>query len=173
MSTALAKGQFLTPLVLEQIPARGWWDWPERHLVKEPLVYRDRAGRVWTVPVGFDTDLASIPRHILFFVVIIGVVIMGLSLGSWLWLSLLFLMWAFPRSGMHNPAAVLHDWLYWELVRSKIMKRKQADGLFRESLCACRVDRLRTTIMWGCVAIFGGVHIWVTDMGSKKEEGRS
>jgi hypothetical protein len=171
-----ARGRFEGAFVLEQIPARGWWDVAERHWVRgEGLAYRDRMGRYWVVPHGFDTDLASIPRNILFVLVLFGVVIMGLSWSSYLWLGLLFLMWAFPRSGMYNRAAVLHDWVYWELVRSGVMRRRQADDLFYEALRACRVDRVRAWVMWAAVRVFGGLHIWLTSqwerlMGGVSEE---
>lgn len=158
------KGKFETQLWLEQIPARGWWDWAERHHVIGELVYRDRKGREWSVPTGFDTDLASVPRDSLFVFISIGVMLGGLSFGSWLWLSLLFLMWAFPRSGMHNRAAVLHDWLYWGLVRPGTMTRRQADAIFYEALRACRVDRVRAWVMWAVVRVGGGLHMRMTGM---------
>lgn len=54
----------------------------------EPLTYELNHGtddRI-TVPAGFITDFASVPRP----------------------------LWAlFPRQGYHTNAAVVHDWLYW------------------------------------------------------------
>ncbi|HPE06252.1 MAG TPA: DUF1353 domain-containing protein [Smithellaceae bacterium] len=32
------------------------------HKVHEPLYYIDEQGRLWFIPIGFETDLASIPR---------------------------------------------------------------------------------------------------------------
>jgi hypothetical protein len=32
------------------------------HQVHEPLYYIDEKGRLWIIPTGFETDLASIPR---------------------------------------------------------------------------------------------------------------
>ena len=49
------------------------------------LVYRTRAWRLITVPAGFETDFASIPR------------------GLW---NIL------PKHGRQDKAAVLHDYLY-------------------------------------------------------------
>ena len=50
-----------------------------------PLVYTSKAGRVWIVPKGFITDLASIPRTARILI---------------------------DRNGPSRPAATLHDYLY-------------------------------------------------------------
>lgn len=73
---------FLSPCELELKDARddGLW------LVEQPLSYASVAvPGLYTVPVGFETDLASVPR----------------------------LPFLFELCGMtSNEAAVLHDWLY-------------------------------------------------------------
>lgn len=56
-------------------------------MLLSPLVYTSRTGRIITVPAGFVTDFASIPR---------------------------LLWWRYPRSGPWNRAAVVHDYLYVE-----------------------------------------------------------
>src|SRR5688500_13813630 len=57
----------------------------EHFMLLAPLVYRADDSRVFTIPAGFVTDFASIPR----------------------------VMWVrYPKSGPWNKAAVLHDWLY-------------------------------------------------------------
>ena len=134
------------------------------YLLWNTLVAMTREGLCLRAPIGFDTDLASIPRTCLFFIVLLGVVC-GVSLSSWAWLTLLFLMWGFPKSGTHNPAAVLHDWLYWELVRSGWISRREADGIFFWALVSdmCRVNPIRALIMWGSVRIGGGLYIWTVD----------
>lgn len=55
------------------------------YVVSEPLVYRRKSGQVITVPAGFRTDLASVPR----------------------------LFWrVLPRDGgTYRAAAVVHDYL--------------------------------------------------------------
>ena len=55
-----------------------------RWMVEEPLVYLSDAGSGYTVPQGFITDLASIPR---------------------------FLWTVWPPFGKYTSAAVLHDYL--------------------------------------------------------------
>lgn len=72
---------FTTPLQLEFVAARQW-----RLLL--PFEYHVGAypsATVIVVPVGFETDLASIPRA---------------------------LQWLFPPDGAYTKAAVLHDYLY-------------------------------------------------------------
>ncbi len=72
------------------------------------------------VPAGFVTDLTSSPR----------------------------LVWAvFPKWGVHGPAAILHDWLYY----SGIVDRVQADAIFFDAMGACGV------IPWKRRAMFAGV----------------
>jgi len=71
-------GGFLTPLNLQDIDG-------EKFLLLTPLIYRTHAKRLYSVPAGFVTDFASIPRA--------------------LW-------WRYPKSGKWNRAAVLHDYLY-------------------------------------------------------------
>jgi hypothetical protein len=63
----------------------------------------------WTVivPIGFNTDLASVPRP----------------------------FWPlFPTHGRYAPAAVLHDWLYWAAqVGNEPIDRGYADGVLRRA----------------------------------------
>lgn len=61
----------------------------DRWILLHPIVWEvdelDAGHEVITVPAGFETDLASVPR----------------------------LLWpAIPPHGRHGAAAVLHDWLY-------------------------------------------------------------
>lgn len=77
--------EFLTPLRVEEVDdnsndGRGSW-----RLI-DPLVYRsDVAARTFTVPAGFVTDFASVPR-----------------------IPVAFLL----CGDVGHPAAVVHDWLY-------------------------------------------------------------
>jgi hypothetical protein len=76
---------FRTRLVVEAADARGEW------VVKDPLVWDTGAVRV-TVPAGYITDLASIPR----------------ALRS-----------VFDINGPSRKPAVLHDWLYCSQIVSR------------------------------------------------------
>ena len=71
-------GKFSTHLDLRATNPGEWQ-------VISPLVYTSKAGRVWIVPKGFITDLASIPRTARILI---------------------------DRNGSSRPAAVLHDYLY-------------------------------------------------------------
>lgn len=74
--------EFLTRLRLENADAQDDGQW----LLVLPLVYRsDLAGEMFVVPMGFRTDLASVPR---------------LPLAYWL------------AGGTANEPAVVHDFLY-------------------------------------------------------------
>ena len=125
-----------------------------------PLDYRDLDGENWQLlghldyycpslkgiiraQKGFVTDLASIPR---FFHRII------------------------PKSGPHNYAAVIHDWLYrnggvvcliresGEMVAIRL-SRKACDDIFREAMKASKPDELpkSKTPAWQRVLIYTGV----------------
>ncbi len=73
---------FLSKVVIENADDTDDGKW----IVVQPLVYQsDVAGKTFTVPAGFQTDLASVPRLPVFF-----------------WLA----------GGTSNAAAVVHDYLY-------------------------------------------------------------
>lgn len=80
-------------------------NWIAQWTVTVPLSYTGNDGRVITVPVGFLTDLASVPRIPLIYS----------QLGN--------------RGEAIRPA-VLHDYL----CREKIIPRAEADLLFHETL---------------------------------------
>ncbi|MGY1845414.1 DUF1353 domain-containing protein [Modestobacter sp. SYSU DS0875] len=88
--------------------------------VVEPLVYRGRRD-VFVVPAGFRTDFASVPRVV---------------------------VWLFPQFGRFTLAAVLHDWLVTEGVRSTVVSARDADGLFRRVLRELGVPPVRRWLMW-------------------------
>lgn len=72
------KGKFSTHLDLRATNPGEWQ-------LLSPLVYTSKAGKVWIVPKGFITDLASIPRSARILI---------------------------DRNGPSRPAATLHDYLY-------------------------------------------------------------
>jgi len=71
----------------------------------EPLEFKDKTGKVHTVPVGFTTDFASVPRLPIAYAV-------------------------YGNRGQSVRAAVLHDYY----CRTKIIPRKRADKLFLEAM---------------------------------------
>ena len=91
--------------------------------VEEPLVYRGRTDR-FTVPAGFRTDFASVPRVV---------------------------VWLIPRFGRYTPAAILHDWLCTVGIETGQVTSREADGLFRRIMRESGVPVLRRWLMWAGV----------------------
>jgi hypothetical protein len=88
------------------------------------VVYLGRYG-TYTVPVGYLTDFASVPR--------------------WLW-------WFTPQSGRWNGAAIVHDWLITNGLLGEIdITSPQVDAEFRHALHACGVGLIRRWLMWAGV----------------------
>lgn len=132
--------KFYTPftsgsMVLESIDNRTWE-------LREPVVFDHEDIHV-TVPEGFITDLASVPR------------------GVWSWLS----PWDVAR------AAVIHDWLYSKIKHGdKTFTRKQADDIFLIGMewADPEVPYYKCYLAWLAVRIFGGLHMKFT----KKQDRR-
>ncbi len=72
----------------------------------------------FVVPAGFRTDFASVPHA---------------------------LTWLVPRTGKHNRAAVLHDYL---TRNPQLVTRKDADGIFRRVLRELGVPPFRRWLMY-------------------------
>ena len=89
----------------------------------DDLVYQGRWQR-FVVPAGFRTDFASVPRVV---------------------------TWLVPRFGAYTLAAILHDWLVTEGIRSEVVSAREADGLFRRVMRESGVPVLRRWIMWAGV----------------------
>jgi hypothetical protein len=91
--------------------------------VELPLVYRGRRDE-FTVPAGFRTDFASVPR---------------------------VAVWLIPRFGRYTPAAILHDWLCTVGIATGQVTSREADGLFRRIMRESGVPVLRRWLMWAGV----------------------
>jgi hypothetical protein len=88
--------------------------------VVDPLVYRGNRDR-FVVPADFRTDFATVPRLV---------------------------VWLVPRFGAYTLAAILHDWLCTEGIRSAAVTSREADGLFRRVMRESGVPVLRRWLMW-------------------------
>jgi hypothetical protein len=86
----------------------------------DDLVYRGRWQR-FVVPAGFRTDFATVPRVV---------------------------TWLVPRFGAYTLAAILHDWLCTEGIRSGAVTSREADGIFRRVMRESGVPVLRRWLMW-------------------------
>lgn len=120
---------FLSKLVVEQVDTeagegRGSWQ------LVQPLVYRSASLSIeLTVPIGFITDFASVPRVPFVF--------------DWL-------------GDRGHLAATLHDWLY--STPHPLPHREAADDILYEALLAQGVGEIEATLIYEGVRIGGGSH---------------
>jgi len=87
-------------------------------------------GDVHTVPAGFRTDGASIPRF-------------------------LWRICGHPMATRRFPAAVIHDWLY-ETLPDLSVSREYADGQYRAALVALGFPAWAARLEWLALRLFGG-----------------
>jgi Protein of unknown function (DUF1353) len=131
--------RFLTNLDVEMTSdtaneGRGEW------VLTQALQYQsDLMGAIYTVPIGFATDFASVPR-----------------------VPIAFLLAGDTAS---RPAA-LHDWLY--TYPHPVALRSQADALLKEAAKADGVPAWRAWLLWAGVRLGGDSH-WAihSDLGQK------
>lgn len=98
----------------------GWW------ALDRPLHVHTQRGQI-TVPVGFETDFASVPRA----------------------------FWSvFPPYGHFTKAAVVHDFLYGTTDHK--LTREEADRVFLEIMTGGRTALWRAYLMYRAVRWFGG-----------------
>lgn len=121
---------FRTPATLLTDPEPGMW------IMGAPLVWRDPVFGVLEVPVGFRTDLASIPR--------LFRNIPGLD-----------------PNGVSRRPAIIHDWLYAERSKGKPF----ADSFLRAALRAEGASPASVFAIYHAVHWFGGF-AWRSDAGA-------
>lgn len=127
------QGEFLSTLEVEQVEdsseeGRGSWR------LLSPLIYKSADGVTYTVPTGFVTDFASVPR----------VPIVFDELGD-----------------RGNLAATLHDWLYTVDPKTgahPVQTRLEADELLREAAIAQGVSSFDAEILFLGVRVGGRSH---------------
>lgn len=97
-------------------------------------------GELFTVPAGFMTDFASVPR---------------------------MLWWLYPSRGRrYELAAVIHDWLYSTAAG---LDRARSDRVFRVAMLALGVPAFRAAILWAAVR-FGGRKAWETGQANAADD---
>jgi hypothetical protein len=102
----------------------------QRWELDSPLTHASESG-TFTVPKGFKTDLASVPRHF---------------------------VWLFPTYGRYTKAAILHDYLVKKpppADRPPNMNRSKADHIFRCAMLELGVPFVRRWMMWSAVRTQG------------------
>lgn len=97
----------------------------------QPLEYfvgADDSKEVIQVPIGTETDFASVPAgfHNLF-----------------------------PKDGEYTPAAIIHDFLYSTLGIHGKYTRKRCDEIFLEAMGVVGVGWIRRHVMFRAVRMFG------------------
>jgi hypothetical protein len=80
-----------------------------------------------SVPAGFETDFASIPR---------------------------FFWRVLPPTGKYGKAAVVHDYIY--RTPSVPLTRAEADQVFLDAMADLGVGRMTRSVMYRAVRVFGG-----------------
>jgi hypothetical protein len=123
--------RFTGPLTITQLDAdyRTW-------RLEQELVYEvgaEGSGRIVRVHPQFETDGASVPRLLQFYL---------------------------PTWGRYSRAAVIHDYLYAQLrpggsPHPQAPSRQAADAVFLEALEVCGVSIVIRRIMWAAVRVFG------------------
>lgn len=123
--------EFVTDLDVRKLLHDGSEDKRGTWKLLAPLVFKSKIlGKTITVPDGFVTDFASVPR-----------------------LPVAYLL----TGDYGHEAAVVHDWLYSaQAVDGEHVTRKQADAVFREALTNGGEPDWRTWLMWMGVRIGGG-----------------
>jgi hypothetical protein len=112
--------RFRTPLIFED-------DGGLPFVLHDPLVYVSAVyGGTLTIPAGFKTDLASIPRG--------------------LWNVL-------PQVGRYDAAAVVHDYLYQMPLG---VDRSEADAILLEAMGVLKVGWWTRTVIYSAVRVGGG-----------------
>lgn len=94
-----------------------------RWRVNIPFTFYGRLGG-HTVPDGYVSDFASVPRPF---------------------------RWLFPKSGLYNQAAVLHDYFYTNLYTK--YTKAYADQCFFEAMAALNVPKWRRLLMYWAVRV--------------------
>ncbi len=101
-------------------------------------VGKEGSDDVVNVPIGFRTDFASIPRP--------------------LWIFL-------PRWGKYGNAAVIHDYLYLEQLRT----RKKSDAIFLEGMEVLEVGYIQRYSIFLAVRL-GGWWAWCKNHSKKTKQ---
>ena len=118
---ASAATGFDRDLAIRAVTATTW-------VLTEPLTWTGTQGDTFTVPGGFITDLATVPR---------------------------FLHWLTLPYGAYTRAAVLHDWLIETRInnpdRALRVTSRDVDGIFRRVMFELGVSWTKRWTMWAAV----------------------
>lgn len=120
---------FLSTLELSPLADGRGWRLNEFFVYRSDVLLQHSEDGLIEVPKGFVTDLASIPRA--------------------LWAIL-------PPWERYGPAAVVHDWLYWD----QAIDRDMADAVLREAMEVLGVAAAERGAIYRGVRVGGGQAAW-------------
>lgn len=120
VDVARAHDSFQRPLIVEYVDGHDW-------IVREAFTYVSPRIAL-TIPVGFQTDFASIPRFL------------------WRWLS--------PTDKDIAKPAVIHDGIY--RTPDLLFTRSQADTELREAMACVGASAFKRWAVYHAVRRFGG-----------------
>ncbi len=107
---------FLDVPMIEPASRRTW-------RLARPMEYEGES-ETFTVPAGYVTDLASVPRA---------------------------LLWLVPPYGAYTRAAILHDWLITDAIPAGRITSRDTDGLFRRVMREEGVKFVPRWVLWAAV----------------------
>ena len=114
--------KFLTEIDLRVVD-EGW------QVLDTIIYYSDILDDEVIVPVGFFTDLASVPKPMRSIVPV--------------------------ANAKNRPAAIVHDYLCDESVQLVYgIDQRMADAIFREALAVCKVNPVGRWVMWAPVRLY-------------------
>jgi hypothetical protein len=122
---------FTSTLIVSPLPDGKTWVIRSPFEFKGKLEVDPKVKFVVNVPVGFETDFASVPR---------------------------VLWWIFSPWDDYGNAAVIHDWLYWD--QNKNLTRKESDDIFLEGMKQLNVASYKQFCLYHAVRLFGWLAWW-------------
>ena len=131
--TIVAKAIMVTKFKRDSLTLRkisGTMEWKVANKPMTVKVTGDTGNYTYRVPVGFVTDLASVPK---------------------------FLFGIFPNSGIYTEASVLHDYMYsvQSFDKDSNITRKDADSIYVHMCKDLGVGKIRSTLMYVALRSFG------------------
>lgn len=122
MTVKRQKNSFLTPLIVEVMPSG------KKFKLFCQFTYIWQMRMKLSVPKGFETDFASIPKIFRIFI---------------------------PKLGRYNKAAVIHDAIYQDVIAGYPFTRKEADMVFLGAMKDLGVKPWKRNLMYRAVRLFG------------------
>lgn len=98
-------------------------------VVEDCTYYSALTNKTYTIPKGYFTDLATVPK---------------------------VFQWVLPPDGEYKWECCLHDMFYDSVAQGK-MDRKLADNIFNEAMKVGKITKWKMLLIYGAVRLFGGI----------------